>query len=107
MTEVMRKLNDMLCEELEEIAMGGTMDERMLDTAHKLTDTIKNIKKIDALDCDGSSYGRHYVRAHYSRGNHSTKGRERIADNITRMMQEYDLSDGEKDALRRAADAFR
>lgn len=108
MTDVMRKLNDMLCEELEEIARGGAMDERTLETAHKLTDTIKNIKKIDALDCDGDSYGRHYVRAHYSRDNrYSTKGRERIADNITRMMHDYDLSDGERDALRRAADAFR
>ena len=107
MTDVMKRLNDILCEELEEIALGGAVDERTLETAHKLTDTIKNIKKIDALDC-GDSYGRRDTRSRYSRDRHNTaRGRERIAENITRMMQDDDLTDGERETLRRAADAFR
>lgn len=99
-----------------------------LDTAHKLTDTIKNIDKIQMLeDGDysrtgeweadmrgthgqdgsygrGNSYanrGRHYVRGHYSR----TDGRERMISDIEDMMQ--DATGAERDAYKRAADILR
>lgn len=77
-------LKDKLCEELEEIARKPDMGAGDLEVIHKLTDTIKNIDKICALEEDGgyssavdgmeygrgSSYanrGQHYVRGHYSR----------------------------------------
>ena len=121
-------LKDMLCEELEEITRKGELSAGDLDTAHKLTDTIKNIDKIQMLeDGDysrtgeweadmrgthgqdgsygrGNSYanrGRHYVRGHYSR----TDGRERMISDIEDMMQ--DATGAERDAYKRAADLLR
>lgn len=83
--------------ELEELARKGELGAGDLELAHKLTDTIKNIDKICALEEDGgyseagdyeggaygrgSSYanrGKHYVRGHYSRdgrGGYSRDGR--------------------------------
>ena len=68
--------------ELEELARKGELGAGDLELAHKLTDTIKNIDKICALEEDGgysgdsysrgSSYRRrHYVRGHYSRDGYS------------------------------------
>lgn len=121
-------LKDMLCEELEEITRKGELSAGDLDTAHKLTDTIKNIDKIQMLeDGDysrtgeweadmrgthvqdgsygrGNSYanrGRHYVRGHYSR----TDGRDRMISDIEDMMQ--DATGAERDAYKRAADILR
>lgn len=46
-------LKEMLCKELEEIAEKGELSAGMLETVHKLTDTIKNIDKIEALEDEG------------------------------------------------------
>lgn len=132
MSKNLYDLREMLCEELDEYnrdAKNG-LNERVLDTVHKLTDTIKNIDKIMMLeDGDysrageweadmlgsygrnnsdgynrGSSYanrGRHYVRGHYSR----TDGRERMISDIEDMMQE--ATGAERDAYKRAADILR
>ena len=127
MSKNLYDLREMLCEELDEYnrdAKNG-LNERALDTVHKLTDTIKNIDKIMMLeDCDysrtgeweadmrgsygrtenynrGNSYanrGRHYVRGHYSRGD----GRERMISDIENMMQ--DATGAERDAYKRALD---
>ena len=43
------KLKDMLCQELDEIAEKGELGAGDLDIAHKLTDTVKNIYKIEML----------------------------------------------------------
>lgn len=126
-------LRDMLCEELDEYSRNtksGDLNERELDTVHKLTDTIKNIDKIMMLeDGDysrtgeweadmrgtygrdngdgynrGNSYAnrsRHMVRAHYSRSD----GRERMIADIEDMMQ--DATGAERDAYKRAADILR
>lgn len=91
-------LREMLCAELETLAQKGEMSMGDLDLAHKLTDTIKNIDKIERLedgdgysrggdweargrfgryDEGGSSYARrgtHYVRGHYSRGSGHDEG---------------------------------
>lgn len=79
------ELKEMLCEELEKIVEKGELSAGSLETVHKLTDTIKNVDKIEmmddngqsmnghysmAYDDDGMSYarrGQHYVRGHYSR----------------------------------------
>lgn len=42
-----------LCRELDEIARKPEMSAGDLETVHKLTDTIKNIDKIEILDEDG------------------------------------------------------
>ncbi len=84
-------LKEMLCRELEELSQKDELSVGDLDLAHKLTDTIKNIDKIEMLEGDdsysraggweargtygryndgGNSYarrGQHYVRGHYSR----------------------------------------
>ena len=127
MSKNLYDLREMLCEELDEYnrdAKNG-LNERALDTVHKLTDTIKNIDKIMMLEdgdysrtgeweadmrgsygrtenySRGNSYanrGRHYVRGHYSRGD----GRERMISDIENIMQ--DATGAERDAYKRALD---
>lgn len=64
----MLKLKDKLWDELAEIAKRPDIGQSDLELAHKLTDTIKNIDKICALeDGGGYSMARHWVRGHYSR----------------------------------------
>lgn len=127
MSKNLYDLREMLCEELDEYNRDSKngLNERVLDTVHKLTDTIKNIDKImmlengdysraGELEADmrgnygrtenynrGNSYanrGRHYVRGHYSRGD----GRERMISDIENMMQ--DATGAERDAYKRALD---
>lgn len=94
--EYMYELKEKLCEELDEIARKPEMGAGDLEIIHKLTDTIKNLDKIEMLEDGGysqegysregsnsydrgSSYanrGKHYVRGHYSRdGGYSRDGR--------------------------------
>lgn len=59
------KLKDTLCEELDKFAKSGEVSINSLEKIHKLTDTIKNIDKIMALEGeDGYSemYGSSYAR---------------------------------------------
>lgn len=124
--KAMYELRDMLCKELDELARKGELGAGDLDIAHKLTDTIKNIDKIQMLEDDGysmrrysrdgdweadmngtygrgNSYGRrgtHYVRGHYSR--------DGARDDMHRRLQEmYDSSDDEnvRKAIQRCMDA--
>lgn len=97
----MHKLREKMCKELETLASRSNLNMGELELVHKITDTIKNIDKINMLEDSGyseargrgrsrSSYGyddnsydsyasdggysdraRHYVRGHYS--NHSKK----------------------------------
>lgn len=126
MSDTMYKLKDMLCEELDEIGKKGEMSAGDLETVHKLTDTIKNIYKIDMLkdsgysgdddysrDGDwgahgnygrGSSYARrgtHYVRGHYSRDD----ARRSLADRMEDLMRDADSKDLE--AIQRCIDMIR
>lgn len=123
--KAMYELRNMLCDELDELARKGDLGAGDLEIAHKLTDTIKNIDKIEMMEDDGysrdgdysrggdwqadmrgtygrgSSYARrgtHYVRGHYSRADSMEHPREQIND----MMRETD-DDRVKEALRRAA----
>lgn len=119
--ESMHELRGMLCDELDEIARKGEMSAGDLDAVHKLTDTIKNIDKIDMLDGGysydddynrGNSYARrgtHYVRGHYSRDNRYRDGRvmysrgdgrDQMLDHLDRMEREAG-TDKERDAIRR------
>ena len=51
--DYMHELKEKLCDELEEIARKGELSAGDLEAVHKLTDTIKNIDKIEILDEDG------------------------------------------------------
>lgn len=116
--KAMYELRNMLCEELDELARKGDLGAGDLEIAHKLTDTIKNIDKIEMMEDDGysrdgdwqadmrgtygrgSSYARrgtHYVRGHYSRAD----SMEHLRDQLSDMMRETD-DERVKDALRRA-----
>lgn len=110
---------------LEELARKGELGAGDLEPAHKLTDTIKNIEKICALEEDGgysgdayscgSSYRRrHYVRGHYSRdgysnerGVYSRDGGYSRHDAIEAMMEqardmmESATNEREREAIRR------
>ena len=54
-TRTLSTLRDMLCDELDEIAKKPEMSAGDLETVHKLTDTIKNIDKIEMLQDGGYS----------------------------------------------------
>lgn len=53
--EYMHDLKDKLCKELEEIARKPEMSAGDLEAVHKLTDTIKNLDKIEMLEDGGYS----------------------------------------------------
>lgn len=118
----MYDLRDMLCKELEEISRKGEMSAGDLDAVHKLTDTIKNIDKIERLEDSGysrggdweadmrgtygrgSSYanrGRHYVRGHYSRADAA----EHMRRQLNELMRGAE-DDRTRDALRRCIDTL-
>lgn len=124
-------LKGMLCKELEEITEKGELSAGDLETAHKLTDTIKNVLKIEMYEDEGyssdggwraegsysrgydydggNSYARrgtHYVRGHYSRGNGGRysmdDGREMMMDRMNEMMNDQSLSAGDRRVIREA-----
>lgn len=127
--KAMYDLRNMLCDELDELARKGELGAGDLEIAHKLTDTIKNIDKIEMLEDDGYSrdedYSRRYSRGgdwqadmrgtygrgssyarrgtHYVRGHYSrADSMEALREQINDMMRETD-DDRVKEALRRAA----
>lgn len=80
MNKTLHDLKENLHKELSKYAEKRTMTASDLDVVHKLTDTIKNIDKIE-MYIDGAEYddyddggsfarrgrrGEHYVRGHYS-----------------------------------------
>lgn len=115
----MYELRDMLCKELDDLTRKGELGAGDLEIAHKLTDTIKNIDKIEMLEDDGysqrrysrdgdweadmrgtygrgSSYARrgtHYVRGHYSR--------DGAREDMKRQLREM-LDDADDDTIRKA-----
>ena len=87
--EYMDKLRDKLCDELDEIARKPEMGAGDLEIIHKLTDTIKNLGKIEMLEEDGgySQAGdwEADMRGTYGRGS-SYRGRKR--DSMGRYSRE-------------------
>ena len=102
----MEDLKDLLCAELEDYAEKGKKSGKMsmgdLDSIHKLTDTVKNILKIDMLEeesgysedghymGEGRIYGTSYDG--YDRGNSYARGRGRYAKRDS--MGRYSRDDG-------------
>lgn len=123
--EYMYELKEKLCKELEEVARKPEMGAGDLELIHKLTDTIKNIDKIDMLeDGDysqtgawgmngrgsynrGNSYAR---RKRDSRGRYSREGnmysRTDSSDYLMNQLEEMMISanERERDVIRKAMD---
>ena len=126
--EYMEKIKRMLCKELEEYGEQKSISASDVEMIHKLTDTIKNLDKIEMLEDDGysghypmyddgSSYARrgtHYVRGHYSRdmdnGDYSERrydrryskndAKDHMMNKLDEMMR--DANPNEREALEEA-----
>lgn len=86
--EYMYELKDKLCKELDEIARKPEMGAGDLEIIHKLTDTIKNLDKIEMLEDSGYSQAGDWeadMRGTYGRGS-SYRGRKR--DSMGRYSRE-------------------
>ena len=105
----MHDLKDLLCAELEDYAEKGKKSGKMsmgdLETVHKLTDTVKNIMKIDVLKeeagysedgtymGEGRIYGTSYDDGMHREGGYSyARGRGRYAKRDS--MGRYSRDDG-------------
>ena len=122
--DYMHDLKEKLCDELEEIARKPEMGAGDLEIIHKLTDTIKNLDKIEMLEDGGysqagdwemegrGSYGRgssYRNQRRDSRGRYS-RDRGRMysrADGKEHMMEQMEMlmeqagSEREREAIRR------
>lgn len=86
--DYMHDLKEKLCDELEEIAHKPEMGAGDLEIIHKLTDTIKNLDKIEMLEDGGYSQAGDWeadMRGTYGRGS-SYRGRKR--DSMGRYSRE-------------------
>ena len=107
----MHDLKDLLCAELEDYAENGKKSGKMsmgdLESIHKLTDTVKNILKIDMLEeesgysedghymGEGRIYGTSYESGYSERGGSSyARGRGRYArrDSMGRYSRDGGMS---------------
>lgn len=119
--DAMYDLRKLLCKELDEIAEKGDLGAGDLDIVHKLTDTIKNIDKIERYEDGGYSRGGDwsadmrgtYGRESSYRGRHrDSMGRysrgdahEHMRKQLDEMMRDTD-DDRVRDALRRCKDTL-
>ena len=78
--EYIEKIKKMLCKELDEYAMKSRISGTDLDMIWKLTDTVKNLDKIEMLE-DGDSYGGYSEMREYPYmgGSSYARGRGRYA----------------------------
>ena len=91
--EYIEKIKKMLCKELDEYAMKGKKSGSDLAMITKLTDTVKNLDKIEMLE-DGDSYdGYSEIREYpYMGGSSYARGRDRYAKRD--RMGRYSSDDG-------------
>lgn len=81
----MHKIKDMLMKELKKYEEKGNISMNSLDVIHKMTDTIKNIDKIEMLE-DGGGYS----EAMYSRDYSERGGRGYSRDGEWEARGSYD-----------------
>ena len=78
--EYIEKIKKMLCKELDEYAMKGKISGSDLDMIWKLTDTVKNLDKIEMLEDGDSHDGYSEMREYpYMGGSSYARGRGRYA----------------------------
>lgn len=103
----MEELRDMLCEELDKIAMKGELTAGSLETIDKLSHSIKSIDTIMAMEDysnDGGSYNsyregngrRSYAQRRDSRGRYS---RARGGQGGGRSSRGYSMDEGKEEVM--------
>lgn len=115
--EYIDKIKKMLCKELDEYAMKQKLTGGDLDMIWKLTDTVKNLDKIEMLEygnsydgysemreypyMDGSSYarGRGRYAKRDSMGRYSSEGGSSYDDYSERMDRRYSRDDAKDHIL--------
>lgn len=113
------KLIEMLCDSLDEFALKGKLTAADVDMVSKLATAKEKLLRAEQIEEEkaysnsaymrndhamypdrtmyaDSSYGRHYVRGHYSR----SSMRDKIAD----MMESGDLTQSQRVAMQRIMD---
>ena len=99
--EYIEKIKKMLCKELDEYAMKSKISGSDLDMIWKLTDTVKNLDKIEMLE-DGDSYdGYSEMREYPYMGSSSyARGRGRYAkrDSMGRYSSDDRMTDDYSEA---------
>lgn len=115
----MKELLEKLCYELDEIAEKNELGAGDLELAHKLTDTIKNIYKIDTLSDDGySNSGGWFARGIYDDDSYRGRNRDRTGkyarstakDRLierTEKLMDDATTEAEREAIRRCVNALR
>lgn len=118
----LEKLKKMLCKELDEMSEKGELGAGSLEIVHKLTDTIKNIDKIEMLDEDaqserGASYGRWNADGSYGYSGRRGRGRDgryvsraEARDDMMSMLEDVRMSAGderEREVIDRAMSQLR
>ena len=92
--EYIEKIKKMLCKELDEYAMKSKISGSDLDMIWKLTDTVKNLDKIEMLEngdgYDGYSEMREYP---YMGGSSYARGRGRYAKRDSMGRYSSDMGD--------------
>lgn len=118
----LEELREAACKELERFAKNGEITSTNLDKIHKLTDTIKNLDKIEMLEDGGYSedwlgegkiYGTSYrgrrgnvkrdSMGRYSRDDHDysrEEAKDHMLDKLGELMEGADPN--EREALKRA-----
>ena len=89
--EYMHKIKKMLCKELEEYGEKKSLSSADVEMIHKLTDTVKNLDKIEMLEGD-DGYSETYP--YYMGGSSYARGRGRYAkrDSMGRYSREGGVS---------------
>ena len=88
--EYIEKIKKMLCKELDEYAQKSRISGTDLDMIWKLTDTVKNLDKIEMLEEESGGYSETYP--YYMGGSSYARGRGRYAKRDS--MGRYSSEDG-------------
>lgn len=87
--EYMHKIKKMLCKELEEYGEKKSLSSADVEMIHKLTDTVKNLDKIEMLEGDdgySETYPYYMGGSSYARG----RGRNARRDSMGRYSSDMD-----------------
>lgn len=136
--KAMEDLKEMVCRELDEIAEKGQLSAGDLDAVHKLVVTKEKLLRIEELEQDlgysqegdwrasgtysrdggnmqsyghgggRNSYGRHYVRGHYSRNGYSmAEAKEDIRERMQSMVDDPNITQADRQTMQRALEILR
>lgn len=95
----MDKLKNTIYRELEKYEGSGTLSKSDLEHVNLLTGALVNIDKLEMSGdySNANSYGRHWVRGHYSR----------MADEMDHAMRNYSMSPEDRRTMERSRDILR